>query len=266
MEVSLERIGVCLKGEVLFHFVVTHMHNKSFIYFVFFFFTGCQLILGHAVDRDLLLLVQGEVRGLIKDYNTFEKYLAALRDQDKSKGTALDEHHKRLEALEEKLQEASEIRNEEIKKVLERLSSFEGQLSKRLQELEEKVDQLKQAQTKTDDRVCQLEQSQTDTAVTVDLLKHSHTKTADEVELLRHSHTETATKVARLEQNQTETADVAKRLKHSHIKTAGEVELLKYSHAETAAKVDQLGQRCAGVEEFRMQIKAQNDKPGKLSL
>ena len=280
MEVSLERIGVCLKGEVLFHFVVTHMHNKSFIYFVFFFFTGCQLILGHAVDRDLLLLVQGEVRGLIKDYNTFEKYLAALRDQDKSKGTALDEHHKRLEALEEKLQEASENRREEIKKVLERLLSFERQSSKRLQEVEEKVDQLEQAQTKTDDRVGQLEQSQTDTAVTVDLLKHSHTKTADEVELLkhshtktadevellRHSHTETATKVARLEQNQTETADVAKRLKHSHIKTADEVELLKHSRAETAAKVDQLGQRCAGVEEFRMQIKPQNDKPGKLSL
>ena len=48
------------------------------------------------MDRDLLLLVQGEVRGLIKDYNTFEKNLATLRDQDKRKGTVLDEHHKRL--------------------------------------------------------------------------------------------------------------------------------------------------------------------------
>ena len=71
------------------------------------------------MDRDLLLLVQGEVRGLIKDYNTFEKYLATLRDQDKRKGTALDEHHKRLEALEEKLQEESENRSKEITKVLE---------------------------------------------------------------------------------------------------------------------------------------------------
>ena len=185
------------------YFVDTHMHNKRFIYFFFFFFKGCQLILGHAVDRDLLLLVQGEVRGLIKDYNTFEKNLATLRNQEKRKATALDEHHKRLEALEEKLQEASENRSEEVKKVLERLLSFERQLSKRLQVVEEKVDQLDQ---------------------TVEQLKHSHTK------------------------------------------TAGEVELLKYSHAETAAKVDQLGQRCAGVEEFRMQIKAQNDKPGKLSL
>ena len=176
MEVSLERIGVCLKGEVLFHFVVTHMHNKSFIYFVFFFFTGCQLILGHAVDRDLLLLVQGEVRGLIKDYNTFEKYLAALRDQDKSKGTALDEHHKRLEALEEKLQEASEDRGKETKKVLERLLSFERQLSKRLQEVEEKVDQLEQAQTKTDDRVSQLEQRYTEVTAKVDQLDQMKTQ------------------------------------------------------------------------------------------
>ena len=76
------------------YFVVAHMHNKSFTYFSFFFFTGCQLILGHAVDRDLLLLVQGKVRGLIKDYNTFEKNLATLRDQDKRKGTVLDEHQK----------------------------------------------------------------------------------------------------------------------------------------------------------------------------
>ena len=176
MEVSLDRIGVCLKGEVLFHFVVTHMHNKSFIYFVFSFFTGCQLILGHAVDRDLLLLVQGEVRGLIKDYNTFEKYLATLRDQDKRKGTSLDEHHKRLEALEEKLQEGSEDRCKEIKKVVARLLSFERQLSKRLQEVEEKVDQLEQAQTKTDDRVSQLEQRYTEVTAKVDQLDQMKTQ------------------------------------------------------------------------------------------
>ena len=196
MEVSLNRIEVCDKGEVLLHFVVTHMHDKSFIYFVFFFFTGCQLILGHAVDRDLLLLVQGEVRGLIKDYNTFEKYLATLKDQDKRKGTALDEHHKRLEALEEKLQEASEDRGKEIKKVLERLLSCERQLSKRLQEVEEKVDQLEQAQTKTDGRVSQLEQ--------------------------------------------------------------------KYT--EVTAKVDQLDQKCIEVEQIGLQMKTQEDKPGKLRL
>ena len=213
MEVFLDRIEVCLKGEALFHFVVTHMHNKSFIYFVFFFFTGCQLILGHAVDRDLFLLVQGEVRGLIQDYNTFEKYLATIRDQDKRKGTALDEHHKRLEALEEKLQEASEDRGKEIKKVLEKLLYFEGQLSIRLQVVEEKVNQLKQTLTKTDDRVSQLEQSQTDTVSKVELLKHSHTKTADEVELLKQSHTEAAAKVDQLDQKCTKVEQIGPQIK-----------------------------------------------------
>ena len=217
MEVSPKReVPVC--------FVVAHMHDNSSISFSFLFFTGCQLILGHAVDRDLLLLVQGEVRGLIKDYNTFEKNLATLRDQDKRKGTVLDEHHKRLEALEEKLQEAPENRNEEIKKVLERLLYFEGQLSIRLQVVEEKVNQLEQTLTKTDDRVSQLEQSQTDTVSKVELLKHSHTKTADEVELLTQSHT------------------------------------------EAAAKVDELDQRCTKVEQIGLQIKTQNDKPGKQRL
>ena len=127
-----------MEGEVSWYFVVTHLHNKSFIYF----FTGCQLILGHAVDRDLLLLVQGEVRGLIKDFNTFEKNLAS--------------HQKRLEALEEKLQEESENRSEEIKKVLERLSSFDKQLARRVQVLEEEVDRLKQGQTEMGDSISQV--------------------------------------------------------------------------------------------------------------
>ena len=198
--------------------------------------------MGHAVDRDLLCLVQDELKDLIKDYNTIHSQLnqhnkqiaqlevnvATLTDQDQRKETRLVEHHKRLEALEEKLhvqpQEAAENRSEEIKKVVERLVSFEAQLSIRLQVVEEKVEQLEQTQTKTDDRVGQLEQSQTNTVCQVELLKHSHTKTADEVELLKQSQT------------------------------------------ETAAKADQLDQRCAEVERIGLQLKTQKDKPGKLYL
>ena len=208
--------------------------------------------MGHAVDRDLLCLVQDEVKDLIKDYNTINSQLnlhnkqiaqlevnvATLKDQDERKETRLVEHHKRLEALEEKPQEESEIRSEEIAKVLERLVSLEAQLSIRLQVVEEKVEQLEQTQTKTDDRVGQLEQSQTNTVCQVELLKHSHTKTADEVDLLKHSHT----------------------------KTADEVELLKRSQTETAAKANQLDQRCAEVERIGLQLKTQKDKPGKLCL
>ena len=86
--------------------------------------------MGHAVDRDLLCLVQDEVKDLIKDYNTIHSQLnlhnkqiaqlevnvATLTDQDQRKETRLVEHHKRLEALEEKLhvQQAAETRSEEI--------------------------------------------------------------------------------------------------------------------------------------------------------
>ena len=182
--------------------------------------------MGHAVDRDLLCLVQDEVKDLIKDYSTIHSQLnlhnkqiaqlevnvATLKDQDKRKETRLVEHHKRLEALEEKLlvQEAAEKRSEEIKKVVERLVSFEAQLSIRLQLVEEKIAQLEQTLTKTDDRVQQLEQRQTNAVWQVELLKHIQT--------------------------------------------------------ETAAKADQLDQRCAEVERIGLQLKTQRDKPGKLCL
>ena len=182
--------------------------------------------MGHAVDRDLLCLVQDEVKDLIKGYNTIDSQLnlhnkeiaqlevnvATLKDQDERKEARLVEHHKRLEALEEKLlvQEPAENRSEEIEKVVERLVSFEAQLSIRLQLVEEKIAQLEQTLTKTDDRVQQLEQRQTNAVWQVELLKHIQT--------------------------------------------------------ETAAKADQLDQRCAEVERIGLQLKTQRDKPGKLCL
>ena len=187
--------------------------------------------MGHAVDRDLLCLVQDEVKDLIEDYSTIRSQLnlhnkqiaqlevnvATLKDQDQRKETRLVERHKRLEALEEKLQEESENRSKEMTKILERLVSLEGQLSIRLQVVAEKVERLEQTQTKTDDRVGQLEQS-------MELMKRSHTKRADEVELLKQSQT------------------------------------------ETAAKADQLDQRCTEVERIGLELKTQRDKPGKLCL
>ena len=238
--------------------------------------------MGHAVDKGLLCLVQDEVKDLIKDYNTIHSQLnlhnkqiaqlevnvATLKDQDQRKETRFVEHHKRLEVLEERLyvQEAAENRSEEIKKVLERLVSFEAQLSIRLQLVEEKIEQLEQTLTKTDDRVEQLEQSQTNAVWQVELLKDSYTKTADEVQLLKHSHTKTADEVELLKHSHTKTADEVELLKHSHTKTADEVELLKYRQTETAAKADQLDERCAEVERIGLQLKTQKDKPGKLCL
>ena len=170
--------------------------------------------MGHAVDRDLLCLVQDEVKDLIKDYNTIHSQLnlqnkqiaqlqgnvATLIALYERKETRLVEHHKRLETqLEEKLQEESENRSEEITKILERLVSFEAQLSIRLQVVEEKVERLEQTQTNT---VCQVE-----------LLKDSHTKTADEVERLKHRQTETAAKADQLDQRCAEVERIGLQLK-----------------------------------------------------
>ena len=127
--------------------------------------------MGHAVDKDLLLLIQYEVRDLVKECN-------AIKSQ-------MIEHHERLGALEEK-EAAAENRSKEVEKVLDKLLSFKAQISIRIQTLEDEVDQLKQTQTVTTHEV--------------ELLKHSHTKTADEVELLKHSHAETAAKVDQLGQ------------------------------------------------------------------
>ena len=70
------------------------------------------------MDKDLLRLIQYEVRDLVKECN-------AIKSQ-------MIEHHGRLGALEEKLQEvAAENRSKEIEKVLEKLLSFEAGLSLR---------------------------------------------------------------------------------------------------------------------------------------
>ena len=188
--------------------------------------------MGHAVDKGLLCLVQDEVKDLIKDYSAIgsqlnlhneniaqlQRNVATLIDQFERREARLVEHHKRLETqLEEKLhvqpQEAAEYRSEEIKKVVERLVSFEAQLSIRLQVVEEKVERLEQTLTTTDDRVGQLERCQTNTICQVELLKDSHTKTADEVELLKQSQTETAAKADQLDQRYAEVERIGLQLK-----------------------------------------------------
>ena len=173
--------------------------------------------MGHAVDKGLLCLVQDEVKDLIKDYSAIgsqlnlhnkniaqlQRNVATLIDQFERREARLVEHHKRLEALEEKLhvqpQEAAEYRSEEIKKVVERLVSFEAQLSIRLQVVEEKVERL--------------EQTQTNIVFQVELLKHSHTKTADEVELLKYRQTETAAKADQLDERCAEVERIGLQLK-----------------------------------------------------
>ena len=137
---------------VLFLLVVTRIDSILFT-------SGCNLIMGHAVDKDLLCLVQDEVKDLIKEYSAFkaklnlqnkqveelEEDFSILKDQE----GRLNEHHERLDALEEKLKEASENTSEEITKILESLVSFEEHSRMWLQALEERVYRLEQSHTET---------------------------------------------------------------------------------------------------------------------
>ena len=115
--------------------------------------------MGHAVDKDLLCLVQDEVKDLIKEYSAFKSQLnlqnkqvaeleedfAFLKDQE----GRLNEHQERLDALDERLKDASEFRSEEITQILERLVSFEEHSRVWLQALEQRVYRLEKSHTKT---------------------------------------------------------------------------------------------------------------------
>ena len=155
--------------------------------------------MGQVVDKDLLHLVQDEVRDLIKDYQTIESQVnlqnkqidkveedvSILKDQFSSQEVGF------LSTMEKKLQEFEKNRSEEIGQVLKRLLSFEAQLSMRLGLVEvglaktvDNLQQLKQSQTKTDDRVEQLEQSQTKTTGRVEQLEQSQASAGDRLKEL----------------------------------------------------------------------------------
>ena len=155
--------------------------------------------MGQVVDKDLLHLVQDEVRDLIKDYQTIESQVnlqnkqidkveedvSILKDQFSSQEVGF------LSTMEKKLQEFEKNRSEEIGQVLKRLLTFEAQLSMRLEVVEVglaktvgNLEQLKQSQTKTDDRVEQLEQSQTKTTGRVEQLEQSQASAGDRLKEL----------------------------------------------------------------------------------
>ena len=78
-------------------------------------FSGVQLCMGHAVDKHLLSLVQGEVKEIIAD---------------------LKGHEARLTAVETKLEKDEEARREEIHKILKMLVSMENMLSELFKRVE----------------------------------------------------------------------------------------------------------------------------------
>ena len=137
--------------------------------------------MGQVVDKDLLHLVQDEVRDLIKDYQTIESQVNLQNKQidkvEEDVSTLKDQFASQeagcLSTMEKKLQEFEKNRSEEI-----------GQVLKRLAKTVDNLQQLKQSQTKTDDRVEQLEQSQTKTTGRVEQLEQSQASAGDRLKEL----------------------------------------------------------------------------------
>ena len=98
-------------------------------------FVGCQLCTGHAVDKDLLSLVQQEVKGIMAD---------------------LAGHGARLDAVKTKLEKDEVARREEIDKILARLVPMEQMLSellRRVEGVEQRVEEVEQGLAETSIKV-----------------------------------------------------------------------------------------------------------------
>ena len=213
--------------------------------------------MGQVVDKDLLHLVQDEVKDLIKDYQTIESQVNLQNKQidkvEEDVSTLKDQFASQeagcLSTMEKKLQEFEKNRSEEIGQVLKRLLSFEAQLSMRLGLVEvglaktvDNLQQLKQSQTKTDDRVEQLEQSQTKTDDRVDQLEQRQTKTIERVEQVEQNQTRTDDRVEQLEQSQIKTNERAEHIEQIQTKTDDRIEQIEQSRCKTVHRVEQLEQ------------------------
>ena len=136
-------------------------------------FVGCQLCMGHAVDKDLLSLVQREVTGIIAD---------------------LKGHDTRLDAVETKLEKDEEARREETDKILARIVSIEKMLNEELLRRVEGVEQgLAETNIKVEVQGKRVEESLAAASFKVEelgqsmaQLQDSLTKTDGKVEQLSH--------------------------------------------------------------------------------
>ena len=182
---------------------------------------GCQLCMGHAVDQNLLSLVQQDVKKLIMDYKITEESLAqqrvdltavqntvtSIQDQQSATRAQLKDHDEELAVL----LEWKEQQTKENEEVLAKLVSVDEMLTeellirverveKGLDETGDKVEQLERGFDKRDDKVEQLEQGFAKTDDKVEQLQQGFAKTADKLEQLEQGFAKTDDKVEQLEQ------------------------------------------------------------------
>ncbi|XP_078366896.1 uncharacterized protein LOC144650934 [Oculina patagonica] len=144
---------------------------------------GCQLCMGHAVDQNLLSLVEQNVKELIKkiekseaeqsaiqeelaqqgkDQTDMQNAVGLLQDQQSSTTVQLEEHDEQLEAV----LDWKEQQMKENGKILEKLVSVEKTLSEelliRVQGVEDDLSGVKAHISQTDERVKQLEENFSD--------------------------------------------------------------------------------------------------------
>ncbi|KAJ7385490.1 NACHT, LRR and PYD domains-containing protein 3 [Desmophyllum pertusum] len=229
--------------------------------------------MGHAVDQNLLSLVQQDVKKLVENFKKtvaeqsaiqesldqqrteqieMQNTVASLQDQQSSTRVHLEEHDKQLEAVMELMKEN--------KGILETLVSVEKTLSEelmnRVQDVEkglaetgDKVEQLEQGSAKTDDKMEQLEQGFVKTDDKVEQLEQGFAKTDDKVEQLEHGFAKTDDKVEQLEKDVSETGGKMEQLEQGFAKTDNKVEQLEQGFAKTDDKVEQLEQGFAKTDD-----------------
>ncbi len=206
---------------------------------------GCQLCMGHAVDQNLLSLVQQDVKELFKNYKKTEAEQTAIQESlsqqrtqqmeiESSTRVQLEEHGEQLAAV----LEWKDKRMKENGEILEKLVSIKETLSEELltrAEMVDKVGQLARGFTKTDDKVKQLERGFAKTGVKVEQLEQGFAKTDDKVDQLEQGFAKTDDKVDQLERGFAKTGDKVEQLEQGFAKIEQDV-------SETGDKVKQLEQ------------------------
>ena len=215
--------------------------------------------MGHAVDHNLLALVQQDVKKLIVDYKTTKESLAqqgvdltamqntvtSIQGQQSATGVQLEEHDEQLAAvLEWKEQQMKE--NEEI---LAKLVLVEKMMS---EELLIRVERVEKGLVETDDKVEQLEQG--------------FAKTDDKVEQLEQGCAKTDDKVERLEQGFAKTDATVGQLEQGFAKTDDKVEQLEQGFARIEKDASETGNKVKQLEEAVRRQRIKENKPGLFTL
>ena len=152
------------------------------------------MVMVHAMNQNLLSLVQRELKKLIEEFSRVnsklalqskrrsqvEETVAVFEDQPFCKRARLDEH----DPEEEKLQKSNNTSKEEIEMIITKLVSVEKVLNEGLASTSIKVKEMEQGFAKTSDKLVQMQQGFPKTDDKVEQLEQWFTNTDDPVKQL----------------------------------------------------------------------------------